>query len=203
MHSLFRTTLTTSCLLLALFTLGLGLSSCQASANPEKPIKGTVDSAYAGPLRIGTKAPNFDLKATGNIRVKLDDLRGAPFILVFYPMDFTSGCTAQLCALRDTKAQFDALGVEIIASNPATLSSHERFAAHHGYYFPILVDSDGKMAEDYHAKGLMGIPKRTVYVIDAKGIVRFSKRGAPSPDLLLQEVKAAMASEWKPLQEPF
>jgi thioredoxin-dependent peroxiredoxin len=133
------------------------------------------------PLPVGTKAPDFDLPATGGKQVKLSDYQGKNLIIVFYPKDQTPGCTQQLCALRDDTEMFEALNTAFIASNPDSMESHERFCAAQNYHFPILVDAERKMAKAFHAlkedgKGI----QRTVYIIDASGVVRYSKQGLPS-----------------------
>lgn len=140
----------------------------------------TVDQFQ--PLPIGSQAPDFDLPATGGRQVKLSDYRGKNLIVVFYPKDQTPGCTQQLCALRDDLQMFKGLNTEVLASNPDSVESHERFAAAQGYSFPILVDADRAMARAYHAlkedgKGI----QRTVYIIDGEGRIRYAKQGLP-PD---------------------
>jgi thioredoxin-dependent peroxiredoxin len=89
--------------------------------------------------------------------------------------------------LRDDTEMFSALNTEFIASNPDSVESHERFCAAQGYQFPILVDAERTMAKAYHAlkedgKGI----QRTVYIIDAEGIIRYAKQGLP-PDTELAE----------------
>ncbi|HEY9746720.1 MAG TPA: peroxiredoxin [Oculatellaceae cyanobacterium] len=142
-------------------------------------------------LPPGTKAPDFDLPATGGRRVKLSDYKGKNLIIVFYPKDQTPGCTQQLCALRDDTEKFKALNTEFIASNPDSMESHERFCAAQGYKFPILVDAEREMAKAYHAlkqdgKGI----QRTVYIIDAEGIIRYSKQGLPPDSELIEAIQA-------------
>lgn len=140
------------------------------------------------PLPVGTRAPHFDLPATGGRQINLADYKGKNVILVFYPKDQTPGCTQQLCALRDDTALFKALNTEFLASNPDSIESHERFAAAQKYEFPILVDADRTMAKVYRAlkedgKGI----QRTVYIIDQDGVIRYAKQGLP-PDTELAEV---------------
>lgn len=140
------------------------------------------------PLPVGTKAPDFDLPATGGRQVKLSDYQGKNLIIVFYPKDQTPGCTQQLCALRDDTELFQGLNTEFLGSNPDSMESHEKFAAAQGYKFPIAVDANRLMAKAYRAlkedgKGI----QRTVYIIDAKGVIRFAKQGLP-PDSELVEI---------------
>ncbi|MDX2084875.1 MAG: peroxiredoxin [Candidatus Melainabacteria bacterium] len=142
------------------------------------------------PLAVGTPAPDFDLPATGNRQVKLADFRGKNLIVVFYPKDQTPGCTKQLCALRDDVTLFEELNTTMIASNPDSLASHERFAEKESYPFPILVDADKTMARDYQALKPEGGIQRTVYIIDAEGIIRYAQQGLPSDAELADAIRA-------------
>jgi peroxiredoxin Q/BCP len=141
-------------------------------------------------LPLGTQAPDFDLPATGGRQVKLSDYSGKNLIIVFYPKDQTPGCTQQLCALRDDTELFQGLNTEFLASNPDSMESHEKFAAAQSYQFPILVDANRTMAKAYRAlkedgKGI----QRTVYIIDAKGVIRFAKQGLPPDSELIEIIK--------------
>lgn len=139
------------------------------------------------PLSVGTKAPDFNLPATGGKSIQLSDFKGKNLIIVFYPKDQTPGCTQQLCALRDDTEMFKALNTAFIASNPDSLESHERFCAAQNYQFPILVDAERLMAKHYHALKEDGKSvQRTVYILDKDGIVRYAKQGLP-PDTELVE----------------
>jgi peroxiredoxin Q/BCP len=141
-------------------------------------------------LPLGTQAPDFDLPATGGRQVKLSDYLGKNLIIVFYPKDQTPGCTQQLCALRDDTALFQGLNTEFLGSNPDSMESHEKFATSQSYQFPILVDANRTMAKAYRAlkedgKGI----QRTVYIIDAKGVIRFAKQGLPPDSELIESIK--------------
>lgn len=144
------------------------------------------------PLKVGTKAPDFDLpasRASGN--VKLSDFKGKNLIIVFYPKDQTPGCTRQLCALQGDREMFIKLNTEIIASNPGSVDSHERFSDKEGYQFPILVDGDRSMATAYNALKENGTSiQRTVYIIDGEGVIRFAQQGMPTDTELAEAIKA-------------
>jgi peroxiredoxin Q/BCP len=151
----------------------------------------TTPNAYAmEPLTIGTQAPDFDLPASGGQQIKLSDFAGKNLVIVFYPKDQTPGCTRQFCALRDDLSDFEAANTAIIGSNPGSRESHERFIAAQSYPFPILVDADRQMAQAYHAlkedgKGIA----RTVYIIDASGVIRYAKAGLPPDSELLEAIR--------------
>ena len=132
------------------------------------------------PLAVGTIAPHFKLPASGIPKgetLSLTDFKGNPWVLVFYPRDKTPGCTKQLCALQDDLAQFASLNCKVVASNFGTLASHESFAAKYGYMFPILADAEKTMATAYSVLKSDGGTQRTVYFIDAEGIIRFGEQG--------------------------
>ncbi|MEB3245738.1 MAG: peroxiredoxin [Vampirovibrionales bacterium] len=149
----------------------------------------TILAQSLTPLAVGTKAPAFDLMATGNARIKLDDYRGKNLIIVFYPKDQTPGCTQQLCALRDDLTMFEDLNTAILGSNPGSLESHERFVKAQSYPFPILVDEEKTMAKAYNALKPEGGIQRTVYVIDGEGIIQFGKQGMPTDDELAEVIR--------------
>jgi peroxiredoxin Q/BCP len=142
---------------------------------------------FSDPLPVGASAPDFTLPDELGHAVKLAEMRGRNVVLVFYPGDDTPGCTKQLCQFRDQWSAVKARGAAIFGVNPQSATKHEKFREKFHFQFPLLVDEGQKVAERYHANGL--IVKRTVYVIGPDGKIRFGKRGMPEP----AEVLAACA----------
>ncbi len=141
-------------------------------------------------LSVGSKAPGFSLPATGGKNVSLQNYIGKHhLVIVFYPADNTPGCTVQLCTLRDELDRFKVLNTKIIASNPASVESHKKFAKRQNYVFPILSDKDRTMAKAYNVHGITGFNKRTVYIVDKHGVIRFAQRGMHSNDDLINFIK--------------
>lgn len=138
---------------------------------------------FSDPLPVGTPAPDFSLPDDASHTVSLSALRGKTIVLVFYPGDDTPGCTKQLCQLRDDWSEASARGVEIFGVNPQSAASHTKFRRKFQFPFPLLVDAGQKVATLYHANGL--IVKRTVYRIGPDGVIRFARRGMPSPKEVL------------------
>ena len=138
---------------------------------------------FSDPLPVGSPAPDFSLPDDQGHLVKLADLRGRNVVLVFYPGDDTPGCTKQLCQFRDQWADVKAHGALVYGVNPQNATKHEKFREKFHFQFPLLVDSGQKVAEAYHANGL--IVKRTVYVIGPEGKIRFAQRGMPQPSEVL------------------
>ena len=134
---------------------------------------------FSDPLAVGVKAPDFSLPDELGHVVTLSKLRGKRVVLVFYPGDDTPGCTKQLCEFRDSWSNVTSAGVDVYGVNPQSATKHEKFKTKYHFPFPLLVDSGQKVAALYNANGL--IVKRTVYGIDREGVIRFSRRGKPTP----------------------
>jgi peroxiredoxin len=83
-------------------------------------------------LEVGNRAPDFTLPSTEGAISLSERLKTQAVLLVFYPGDDTPVCTKQLCDYRDHLSLFGDLGVDVLAVNPQSLESHERFAKKHG-----------------------------------------------------------------------
>ena len=146
--------------------------------------------------RVGEPAPDFTLPGTGDRDYTLADERGRVVVLAFYPGDDTAVCTVQLNSYNDDLASFTDLGATVWGISPQGVASHEKFAAKHGFRFPLLADEGKKVGEAYGILGPLGFYRRSVFVVDGGGIVRFAHRslvGATfkkSPELL-EAIRAA------------
>jgi peroxiredoxin Q/BCP len=124
---------------------------------------------------INSPAPDFTLPAwtpQGRTTLTLSE-QASPVVLAFYPGDDTPVCTKQLCSYQDDLGVLTGLGAVLWGISSQSLDSHEMFAAKRGLTFPLLSDEDKRVHALYGAKGLMGLSKRTVVVVDAAGAVRF------------------------------
>ncbi len=127
-------------------------------------------------LSVGERAPAFTLPATGGGTVSLEDFAGVPVVLVFYPGDDTPVCTKQLNSYNDDLDEFAALDAQILAISAQSVDSHEKFAGKHGFQFPLLADPDKAVAGLYGTLGPLGFPRRSVFIVDREGIVRYVHR---------------------------
>jgi peroxiredoxin Q/BCP len=127
-------------------------------------------------IRPGEPAPDFTLPATGGTDITLSALRGAPVVLAFYPGDDTTVCTVQLNSYNDDLSVFRDRGARLLGISPQGIESHEAFAAKHGFDFPLLVDADKAVGQAYGILGPLGFYRRSVFVIDAEGVVRWAHR---------------------------
>jgi peroxiredoxin len=128
---------------------------------------------------VGEKAPDFELPSTVGEKLKLSDqLHSGPVILLFYPLDWSPVCTKELCSLRDGFREFEDLGVKIIAVSVDSIFSHRAWAERLGITFPLLSDFNREVTRLYgviHEEilGLKGIAKRSVFILDEKGTIRY------------------------------
>ena len=127
-------------------------------------------------ISVGDRAPDFRLQATGGRELGLSDFLGKPLVLVFYPGDDTPVCTKQLNSYNDDLAQFEALNAQVVAISAQSVESHEKFAIKHGFKFPLLADQDKAVAGAYGTLGPLGFPRRSVFIIDGDGVVRYAHR---------------------------
>jgi thioredoxin-dependent peroxiredoxin len=150
----------------------------------------------ASGVTVGDTAPEFTLPGTGDRSYSLSEYRGQPVVLVFYPGDNTPVCTKQLNSYTADIGQFDGVGAQVLAISPQSVDSHEGFAAKHGFKFPLLADTDKKVAALYGTLGPLGYPRRSVFVVGADGVVRYAHRAIAgltfrSTDELVRAVEAA------------
>jgi peroxiredoxin Q/BCP len=158
----------TTLLVLCLFALGTGF---------------TLPGDKDGGPDVGQKAPDFKLPYATQETVEynpekgmsLSQYHGKTVVLAFYPADWSPGCTTEVCTLRDTFGDLANLGAVILATSGDYVFSHHEWAKHHNLKFALLSDHDHAIAKAYAS--FMGPPlnynKRTVYVIDGEGIVRY------------------------------
>jgi len=125
---------------------------------------------------VGDPAPDFTLPGTGGQDYRLADYRGRPVVLVFYPGDDSPVCTKQLNTYNHDLAQFEGVGAQVLAVNAGSIESHESFSAKHGFGFPLLTDPDKKVAAAYGTLGPLGFPRRSVFVVDGAGVIRYAHR---------------------------
>ncbi len=147
-------------------------------------------------LSTGDTAPDFTLPGTGGRSYSLSEYRGQPVVLVFYPGDNTPVCTKQLTSYTENIGQFAEVGAQVLAISPQSVDSHEDFAAKHGFSFPLLADTDKKVAGLYGTLGPLGYPRRSVFVVDGDGIIRYVHRAIAgltyrSTDELIRAVESS------------
>jgi len=130
---------------------------------------------------VGDRAPQFTLPGTapdgGTVHdYSLSDFAGQPVVIAFYPGDDTSVCTKQLNDYNDGMERFNDLDAQILGISSQDLDSHERFSSKYGFKFPLLADTDKAVAREYGTLGPIGFPRRSVFVVDGSGVIRYAHR---------------------------
>jgi peroxiredoxin Q/BCP len=135
---------------------------------------------------LGALAPDFSLQGANaggatNGPVKLSEFRGRVVVVAFYPLDRSSGCTAELTKFRDDYASIFGDGVIVLPVSVDSVGSHASWAKDMKFPFTLLSDRDQKVASVYGST-MAGRPfdARTVFVIgrDGKIVYRDLKFGA-------------------------
>jgi peroxiredoxin len=131
-------------------------------------------------LEIGQVAPDFSLVDSDMKMGSLSEYQGKNALVLFFPLAFTSVCTAELCAVRDDLAAYNSLNAEVLGISVDTLFTLKKFKEEQGLNFRLLSDfnktaarSYGALYEDYF--GMHGVAKRAAFLIDKQGRIAFAQ----------------------------
>ena len=168
-------------------------ASEKAGGDVSKGVKGTephygatasnnAPAAVAAAPKVGETAPDFKLPYATQEQIfmkpdeqmSLSSLKGKNVILAFYPADWSGGCTTEVCTLRDTFAELSKLNATVLGISGDYVFSHHEWAKFHKLQFALLSDHDHRVARMYDSfMEQYGFNKRTVYLIDKEGVVRY------------------------------
>lgn len=127
----------------------------------------------------GDVAPDFTLPGTGGGEYTLSEYRGQHVVLAFYPGDNSPVCTLQLSSYTREFDEFEGLNAKVFGVSPQSVSSHEKFSNRQGgFAFPLLADNDKAVGRLYGVLGPLGFYRRSVFVIDPKGLIKYAHRSA-------------------------
>jgi thioredoxin-dependent peroxiredoxin len=133
-------------------------------------------------LEVGDKAPAFSLPDADGKTVKLSDFKGRKVIVYFYPAASTPGCTKQACDFRDSLAQLNEAGLDVIGISPDKPEKLAKFRDAEGLTFPLLSDPDRSVLTAWgtfgektmYGKTVQGVIRST-FVVDAKGKIEVAQ----------------------------
>ncbi len=160
-------------------------------------------------IKVGDSAPDFTLvtkTATGPALVKLSDEIGkSNIVLLFFPMAFTGVCTTEFCDITSGISAYDALDAKVFGISGDSPFAQEAWAQKEGITIPLLSDYEHNVAKAYgvayeqflpEANLIMGgVAKRSAFVIDKQGVVRFVDVQDHPKDLPdFEAVKSTLAS---------
>ena len=131
-------------------------------------------------LEVGQQAPDFTLKSNKMQDVKLSELSGSKVLLLFVPLAFTGVCTKELCGMRDSLKDYEGLDCKVFGVSADSPFALDAWAKEQGYQFPLLSDYNKDTARQYGAlyedmMGFKGVCKRSAFVIDRQGVVRYAE----------------------------
>jgi peroxiredoxin len=132
-------------------------------------------------IQTGDMAPDFTLYDSEKNQVTLSSFRGKNVLLLFFPLAFTSVCTAELCAVRDQLKMYEQLEVQPMGISVDSLHTLARFKLDQNLNFPLLSDFNKEVSKLYGSiyetfgYGMKGVSKRSAFLIDREGRVRYAE----------------------------
>ena len=142
----------------------------------------SIEQGGATGLRLGGLAPDFTLRDQFGQDVTLSSYRGTKAVaLLFYPYAFSGVCTGELAGVRARLDEFLTFDTEVLAISCDPMFALRAFADAEGLNFPLLSDfwPHGAVSRAYDVLDeRIGAPRRSSYVIDREGVVRWSVHNA-------------------------
>lgn len=133
-------------------------------------------------IEKGQTAPNFTLFDSEKNKVTLADFKGKNVVLLFFPLAFTSVCTAELCNVRDNIAAYNNANAQVLGISVDSLFTLNKFKTDQNLNFPLLSDFNkvastafGVLYEVFPAFEMQGVSKRAAFVIDKEGVVQYAE----------------------------
>ncbi len=132
-------------------------------------------------LQVGQPAPDFTLFDTQKNKVSLSSFKGQPVLVLFFPLAFTGVCTAELCSVRDSIAQFNQANAQVLAISVDSLFTLGKFKEEQNLNFPLLSDFNKEVSQAYGAFysnfvfDMAGVSKRSAFVVDKDGNLAYTE----------------------------
>ncbi len=132
-------------------------------------------------IEIGQKAPEFTLHDSDKNKVSLADYKGKNVVLIFFPQSFTGVCTKELCSLRDNIALYNNSNAQVFGISVDSVFTLGKFKEEQKLNFPLLSDFNKEVSTAYEAiysdwiLDMKGVSKRSAFVIDKEGIVKYAE----------------------------
>lgn len=132
-------------------------------------------------IQIGNPAPDFTLYDSEKKQITLSDLKGENILLLFFPLAFTGVCTKELCSVRDNLSWYNNVGSKVIGISVDSLHTLAKFKEEQNLNFTLLSDFNKEVSAMYNTLyekfgyNMKGVSKRSAFVIDKKGILRYSE----------------------------
>jgi peroxiredoxin len=152
----------------------------------------TATAPHSDTVRPGQPAPDFSLVSTAGQTISLSAQRGRNVLVAFFPLAFTSTCTAELCEMRDDFDQFERRGTVVLPVSVDSVPTLKEYKAKYGMHVELLSDFKRDASRAF---GVLNEDKfyanRSYFLIDGKGVVRWShveaNNGERRPDAEILE----------------
>ena len=130
-------------------------------------------------IQIGQPSPDFTLYDSTKNKITLSDMKGENVLLLFFPLAFTSTCTAELCSIRDNISFYNNVNAKVFGISVDSLHTLAKFKSEQSLNFTLLSDFNkdvsllyGSLYEMF-SYNMKGVSKRSAFIIDREGIVRY------------------------------
>jgi len=132
-------------------------------------------------IEVGQPAPDFTLFDSEKNRITLSDQKGQNVLLLFFPLAFTSTCTAELCSVRDNLSFYNKVQAKVFGISVDSLQTLAKYKEDQKLNFTLLSDFNKDVSAAYGSLyemfgyNMKGVSKRSAFVIDKSGIVRYAE----------------------------
>lgn len=132
-------------------------------------------------LKIGDIAPDFTLPKPDKSELSLSSLRGQNVLILFFPLAFTSTCTAELCGVRDDISRYNDMNAKVIGISVDSPFVLGKYAQENQLNMDLLSDFNKQVCGVYGSQyetfilGMQGVAKRSAFIVDKEGIIRYAE----------------------------
>ncbi|HZE85566.1 MAG TPA: peroxiredoxin [Puia sp.] len=140
-------------------------------------------------IEIGQSAPEFSLYDSDKKKVSLNDYKGKNVLILFFPQAFTGTCTKELCSMRDNIALYNEANAQVLGISVDSVFTLAKYKEEQQLNFPLLSDFNKEVSATYGVLydtwifEMRGVSKRSAFVLDKEGIVRYAEILETASDL--------------------
>jgi peroxiredoxin len=140
-------------------------------------------------IRVGQQAPEFSLYDSDKKKISLSEYKGKNVLLLFFPQAFTGTCTKELCSTRDAIGLYDQANAQVFGISVDSVFTLAKYKEDQNLNFPLLSDFNKETSAAYGCLydsfvfDMKGVSKRSSFVLDKNGVVRYAEVLETATDL--------------------
>jgi peroxiredoxin len=140
-------------------------------------------------IKVGQQAPDFTLYDSDKQKVTLSSYKGRNVLLLFFPQAFTGTCTKELCSTRDNIALYNEANAQVFGISVDSVFTLGKYKEEQHLNFPLLSDFNKTTSTEYGSLydsfvfDMKGVSKRSAFVIDKQGVIRYAEVLETASDL--------------------